>query len=252
MSPVRGKRTSLDPETLRPRARHQRAVRRRRRRQGAAVAFAAIAAISVFAGLGGGAAVFAYGSSCDLSTLRPVAIGRNTFVYAANGSLLGAIPAERNRQPVKAADMSLWIRKATIAVEDRRVFDHGGVDIEGIVRAAVADLRAGRVVEGGSTITQQLVRNLYISRERTVQRKLKEACLATKLDRAWSKHRILTTYLNQVYYGNHAYCIQAAARTYFSKPAGGLTLSESALLAGLTQAPSIYNPFTAPAVAVAR
>jgi len=252
MSPVRGRRTSLDPETLRPRARHQRAARRRRRRRGLAVALAAIAAISVFAGLGGGAAVFAYGSSCDLSTLRPVAIGRNTFVYAANGSLLGSIPAERNRQPVKAADMSLWIRKATIAVEDRRFFDHGGVDIEGIVRAAVADLRAGRVVEGGSTITQQLVRNLYISRERTVQRKLKEACLATKLDRAWSKHRILTTYLNQVYYGNQAYGIEAAAQTYFSKPTVELTLSESALLAGLTQAPSIYNPFTAPAVAVAR
>ena len=252
MSPVRGKRTSLDPETLRPRPRHQRAARRRRRSRGAAVALAAIAAIGVFAGLGGGAAVFAYGSSCDLSTLRPVAIGRNTFVYAANGSLLGSIPAERNRQPVKAADMSLWIRKATIAVEDRRFFEHGGVDIEGIVRAAVADLQAARVVEGGSTITQQLVRNLYISRERTVQRKLKEACLATKLDRAWSKHRILTTYLNQVYYGNQAYGIEAASQTYFSKPARELTLSESALLAGLTQAPSIYNPFTAPAVAVAR
>src|SRR3970282_2118141 len=103
----RGKRTSLDPETLRPRPRHQRAARRRRRRRGAAVALAAIAAIGVFAGLGGGAAVFAYGSGCDLSTLRPVAIGRNTFVYAANGSLLGAIPAERNRQPAKAAGMTL-------------------------------------------------------------------------------------------------------------------------------------------------
>src|SRR3970282_2270088 len=99
MSPPRGRRTSLDPETLRPRARHQRAARRRRRRHGAVVALAAGAAISVFAGLGGGAAVFAYGSSCDLSSLRPVAIGRNSFVYAADGTLLGSIPAERNRQP---------------------------------------------------------------------------------------------------------------------------------------------------------
>src|SRR3970040_695793 len=90
MSPVRGKRTSLDPETLRPRARHQRSARRRRRRHGAVVAFVAVAAISVFAGLGGGAAVFAYGSSCDLSALRPVALGPNTFVYAANARLLGA------------------------------------------------------------------------------------------------------------------------------------------------------------------
>jgi len=148
--------------------------------------------------------------------------------------------------------MSIWVRKATIAVEDRRFFDHGGVDIEGIARAAVTDLRAGEIVEGGSTITQQLVRNLYISNERTVQRKLKEACLATKLDRAWTKHRILTTYLNQVYYGNQAYGIEAAAQTYFSKPAAKLTLSESALLAGLTQAPSVYNPFTTPPRALAR
>jgi penicillin-binding protein 1A len=204
------------------------------------------------AGIGGGAAMFAYGSSCDLDSLREVKIGENTFVYAADGSLLGSIPAERNREAVEADEMSIWIRKATIAVEDRRFFAHGGVDIEGIARAAVTDLRAGRIVEGGSTITQQLVRNLYISNERTVQRKVKEACLATKLDSAWSKHKILTTYLNQVYYGNQAYGIEAAAKTYFSKPATKLTLAEAALLAGLTQAPSTYNPFTNPRAALAR
>ena len=204
------------------------------------------------AGVAASTAVFAYGSSCDLASLRPVAIGRNSFVYAADGSLLGSIPAERNRQPVKAQDMSPWIRKATIAIEDRRFFDHEGLDFEGIARAAVKDIQAGAIVEGGSTITQQLVRNLYISRERTVQRKLKEACLATKLDRVWTKHRILTTYLNQVYYGNQAYGIEAAAQTYYSKPSAELTIAESALLAGLTQAPSVMNPFTAPARATAR
>ena len=196
--------------------------------------------------------MFAYGSSCDLTALRPAPIGRNSFIFAADGSLLGAIPAERNRQPVKPADMSPWIRKATIAVEDRRFFQHGGVDFEGIARAAVEDLKAREIVEGGSTITQQLVRNLYISRERTVQRKLKEACLAAKLDGAWTKQRILTTYLNSVYYGNQAYGIEAAAQTYFSRPAKELTLSQSALLAGLTQAPSVTNPFTAPERARAR
>ena len=108
--------------------------------------------------------------------------------------------------------MSLWVRKATIAIEDRRFFEHGGVDVEGIARAAVDDVRAGEIVEGGSTITQQLVRNLYISRERTVQRKVKEACLATKLDRAWTKQRILTTYLNQVYYGNQRVRHRGGAR----------------------------------------
>ena len=216
------------------------------------MAVTAILALGLAAGIGGTAGVLAYGSSCDLDSLQSVRIGQNTFLYAADGSLLGSIPAERNRQPVTAEGMSLWIRKATIAVEDRRFFAHSGVDLEGIARAAVADIRAGEIVEGGSTITQQLVRNLYISRERTVQRKVKEACLATKLDDAWTKHRILTTYLNQVYYGNQAYGIEAAAQTYYSKPAKELNLAESALLAGLTQAPSSYDPFVTPARALAR
>jgi penicillin-binding protein 1A len=251
MSPPR-RRTPLDPDTLRPRGRHQRAARRRRRKRGAVMAVTAILALAAAAGVGGTAAVLAYGSSCDLDSLQSVDIGANTFVFAADGSLLGSIPAERNREPVTAEDMSIWIRKATIAIEDRRFFAHSGVDLEGTARAAVANLRAGGIVEGGSTITQQLVRNLYISREQTVQRKVKEACLATKLDDAWTKHRILTTYLNQVYYGNRAYGIEAAARTYFSKSASELNLSESSLLAGLTQAPSVYDPFTVPARALAR
>ena len=252
MSPDRRRRTQLDPELLLARHRRQRAVRRRRRRTAVLGTFAAIAALGTAAAVGGGAAVFAYGSSCDLGSLKSARIGQNSFVYAANGALLGVIPAERNRQPVTAEEMALWIRKATIAIEDRRFFDHGGIDLEGIARAAVADVRAGRIVEGGSTITQQLVRDLYISQERTVQRKLKEACLATKLDRVWTKHRILTTYLNRVYYGNQAYGIEAGARTYFSKRSRDLTLSESALLVGLTQAPSVYNPLIAPARAIAR
>ena len=252
MSASRGRRTSLDPDTLLPKGRHQRAARRRRRKHAAVIALAVIATLGTIASIGGGAAVFAYGSSCDLSSLRSIRIGQNSFLYAANGSLLGSIPAERNRQPVQVDGMSPWIRKATIAVEDRRFYEHDGVDIEGIARAAVADVKAGRIVEGGSTITQQLVRNLYISRERTVQRKVKEACLATKLDGAWTKHRILTTYLNQVYYGSQAYGIEAASQTFFSRPALELTLTQSALLAGLTQAPSTYNPFTAPGRALAR
>jgi penicillin-binding protein 1A len=252
MSPPRSRRTPLDPETLRPRGRHQRALRRRRRKHGAVTAIVVVVLLAVAAGIGGGAAVIAYGSSCDLDSLRSVDIGANTFVYAADGSLLGSIPAERNREPVTAKDMSLWIRKATIAIEDRRFLEHNGVDIEGTARAAVANIKAGGIVEGGSTITQQLVRNLYISRERTVQRKVKEACLATKLDRARTKEWILTTYLNQVFYGNRAYGIEAASRTYFSKPASKLLVSEAALLAGLTQAPSVYNPFTVPARALAR
>ncbi|MBA3476566.1 MAG: PBP1A family penicillin-binding protein, partial [Actinobacteria bacterium] len=184
-----------------------------------------------------------FGSSCDLNSLQQVEIGSNTFIYAADNSRLGVIPAERNRQPVQLREISSWMPKATVAIEDRRFFEHNGVDAEGIARALWKNVSAGQVVEGGSTITQQLVRNLYIGRERTVERKLKEACLALKLDNAWAKNRILATYMNQVYYGNLAYGIEAAAQTYFSKPASTLILPEAALLAGLPQAPSNYEPF---------
>ncbi len=119
----------------------------------------------------GGAAVTSvatFGSSCDLNSLQQVEIGQNSFVYAANNSILGSIPAERNRQPVPLKQISPWMPKATVAIEDRRFYEHGGVDVEGIARALWKNVSAGEVVEGGSTITQQLVRNLYISRERTV------------------------------------------------------------------------------------
>ena len=231
-------------------------LRRRRRRASVAGRFSCVllivAVLVVGAAVAGGGGVYAFGSSCDLSALHEVRIGQNTFVYAADGSLLGAIPAERNRQVVPLSRVSPWMPKATIAIEDRRFYSHGGVDPQGIARAVLADVRAREVVQGGSTITQQLVRNLYISNERTVQRKLKEACLAIKLNDAWSKQRILASYLNQVYYGNLAYGIEAASQTYFSKPASDLTLREAALLAGLTQAPSAYNPFVEPGKALAR
>ena len=121
--------------------------------------------------------------------------------------------------------MSPWLPKATVAVEDRRFYQHGGVDYEGIARALWRDVSAGKVVEGGSTIAQQLVRNLYTGQERTFERKLKEACLAIKLSRRYSKQRILREYLNTVYYGNHAYGVEAASQTYFNRHASRLTLS---------------------------
>ena len=142
--------------------------------------------------------------------------------------------------------------KATVAIEDKRYWQHGGIDPIGITRAFWADLSQGKVVQGGSTITQQLVRNLYISRERTFTRKLREACLAVKLADKWSKQKILTAYLNQIYYGSQAYGVEAAAQTYFSKPAKKLTLAQAALLAGLPQAPSQYDPFANPRAARAR
>ena len=168
MSPPPRRRVPLDPDTLRPRGRHLRTARKRRRKRAVITTIVVVAVAAIAAGVAGTTGVVAYGSSCNLAALRPTRIGQNSFVYAANGSLLGSIPADRNRQPVKAGDMSLWVRKATVAVEDRRFYEHGGIDFEGIARAAVKNAEAGAIVEGGSTITQQLVRNLYISRERTI------------------------------------------------------------------------------------
>jgi len=236
--------------TGRRRRRRERTRRQRRKRTILLALLVGVPVVVLVAGAIGG--TVALGARCDLKTLTPVAVGQNSFVYAADGSELGVIPAERNRTPVSRKQMSSWVPKATVAIEDRRFYSHGGVDPVGILRAVVADVKAGKVVQGGSTITQELVRNLYLSRERTLKRKLVEACLAIKLSREWSKDRILTAYLNQVFYGNHSFGIEAAAETYFSKQARNLTLDQAALLAGLPQAPSIYDPFRNPAAALAR
>jgi penicillin-binding protein 1A len=247
MSPSRKQRLRADDHLNGGRRRRMRARGRRHgRRNAVAVVLVVLVGIPLIIALTGLGATAAFRSSCNLASLRPVTIGENSFVYAADGSLLGSIPAEHNRQPVPLKQISPWMTKATIAVEDRRFYQHGGVDYEGILRAAWRDLNKGRVVEGGSTITQQLVRNLYISRERTFERKIKEACLAIKLSRHWSKDRILAAWMNQVYFGNHAYGVEAAAQTYFSKPAKDLTMMEAALLAGLPQAPSLYDPILHP------
>ncbi len=252
MSPRRRRHDDLDfilAQRGRKKKRSDRIRRRRRAGVIAATIAGGLAVIAATIGIGAGAALSA---SCDLSSLRPVEIGANTFVYASDGSLLGSIPAERNREPVALGRMSPWLPRATVAIEDRRFWQHGGVDYVGIARAAWKDVTTGKAVEGGSTITQQLVRGLYTGREKTLSRKLKEACLAIKLARKWSKSKILDEYLNTTYYGNHAYGVEAAAQTYFSRHASQLTLLQAALLAGLPQAPSVYDPFHDPQAALDR
>jgi penicillin-binding protein 1A len=250
--PPRGRSGDDELEPILRRSQRRRGRVRARRKRRTALFFSVLL-ITILAVIASGVgAVAKFRSDCSLKDLKAVQIGQNSFVYAANGSLLGSIPAERNRQPVALWRVSPWMRKATVAIEDHRFYRHGGVDYEGIARAAWKDIRAGHVVQGGSTITQQLVRNLYISKERTFQRKIKEACLAIKLSRARSKDWILGQYMNQVYYGNHAYGIEAAAQTYFSKHARDLGLAQSALLAGLPQAPSVYDPIHRPRTAIAR
>jgi penicillin-binding protein 1A len=229
--------------------------RRRRRRSGGRLALL----LAIVVGLGAlaagsvvtGAAVLT--GNCSLRSLRPISLGSNSFVYASNGARLGVVPSTRNRQPLRLAQMSAWLPAATVAIEDRRFYQHGGIDYRGIARAAFADALHGRIVQGGSTITQQLVRNLYLgSGRRSFGRKLKEACLAIKLGNRLPKRTILADYLNEISYGNHASGIEAAAQTYFSRPASRLSLIQAALLAGLPQAPTLYDPFAHPARALAR
>ena len=219
MSPSSRKQRSDDLARAIHRRRTRRTSKKRRPRRIGVVLGALLVLAAGAVAAGAVTAVSLARTHCDLDVLRPVSIGQNSFVYAADGSSLGSIPAERNRQPVTLTEISPWMRRATVAVEDRRFYRHGGVDYEGIARALWRDLSEGEVVEGGSTLTQQLVRNLYISRERTVGRKLREACLAIQLNRKWSKQRILRSWLNAVYFGNRSYGIEAASQTYFSKHA---------------------------------
>ncbi|MFL5970141.1 MAG: transglycosylase domain-containing protein [Gaiellaceae bacterium] len=252
--PPRGRRPAREPDPVLAAIRRKRRERTRKQRKrfgrvvvAAAIVFLFVLVVSGFTG----AAVWM--SSCSLNDLKPVNNGENSFVYAADGSLLGSIPAEKNRQPVDLSDMSRWVARATVAIEDRRFWSHGALDYPGIVRALVANVNAGHVVQGGSTITQQLARNLYIKKpSQTFGRKATEACLAIKLAREKPKRWILNAYINQVFYGNRAYGVEAAAQTYFSKRAKHLLLPEAALLAGLPQAPSVFDPFHRPQQAIAR
>jgi penicillin-binding protein 1A len=196
----------------------------------------------------------AFHASCDLGSMEPITLGRTSFAAAANGASLGAVPSVHHREPVPLSTLSPWVPATTVAIEDRRFWSHGALDLRAIARAALADASAGRTVQGGSTITEQLVRNLFLGPSRTLGLggKVKEACLADALAGRWSKEQILEAYLNQIAYGNGAYGIEAAAYTYFDRPASDLSLRQAALLAGLPQAPTAYDPFRHPIAARAR
>ena len=175
-------------------------------------------------------------------------------IYASNGrSVLAVLRGDESRVLLKKkTDVSAIMRQAIVSVEDQRFYEHNGVDSRGIARALWQDIQSQGVVEGGSTITQQFVKNAYVRNERTIARKVREAALAWQLEQRWPKDRILLAYLNTIYFGNGAYGIQQAARTYFGKGARRLTLPESALLAGLPADPSLYDPTQHPRAATQR
>lgn len=163
-------------------------------------------------------------------------------VLDVNGQVIRTLYRE-NRVQIPIEQIPVLTRKAFVAVEDARFYQHHGIDLEGIARAILRNIKAGKLVEGASTITQQTARNLYLSREKTFLRKIKEAWLALLLERKYTKNQILEMYLNQIYFGEGAYGIEVAAQTYFGKPARELTLAEGAMLAGLPKAPNTYTPF---------
>ncbi len=165
-----------------------------------------------------------------------------TRIYAASGEVVASLYKE-NREPVPLRQIPLVVRRAVLAVEDNRFYRHAGIDLRAIGRAILSNLRAGRIAEGGSTITQQLARTLFLTPDRTVGRKIAEIVLAIEIERRLSKDEILERYLNEVYFGQGAYGVEMAAQVYFGKGARELTLPEGALLAGVIRAPSLYSPY---------
>jgi penicillin-binding protein 1A len=177
----------------------------------------------------------------------------NTYVYARNGhSVLAILRGDQARIIVPSKRISPWVKHAIVAVEDKRFYEHRGVDLRGMARAVWADISNRGTVQGGSTITQQLVKNAYLTSKKTIARKLTEAALAWQLEQQWSKDRILTAYLNTVYFGNGAYGVEQASKVYFHHSAQFLKPAEAALLAGIPEDPSAWDPVAHPRAAKER
>jgi 1A family penicillin-binding protein len=178
--------------------------------------------------------------------------GGSTILLDRHGHQIARLHAEASRVDVPFKEMPETIRQAVIAAEDRGFYHHSGISIPSIIRAALANITGGEIKQGGSTITQQYVKNAYVGRQRTIWRKMKEAIIAIKLERQQSKDQILEAYLNTIYFGRGAYGIEAASRTYFGTSARTLTLEQAALLAGIIRSPENYDPVKNPALAKKR
>jgi penicillin-binding protein 1A len=188
-----------------------------------------------------------------LAALEKRPLAQTTLVFDRSGNVIAQLHGATDRVVVGSKHIPESMKQATVAVEDRRFYTNHGVDFQSIVRAALADLRAGHIVQGGSTIAMQYVKNAYLGNQGdTLQRKVREAVLAWELENQWSKDKILSAYLNTVYYGDGAYGVQAAAETFFHERASRLTLAQAALLAGLPKDPAYYSPIYDPRNAVAR
>ena len=184
-------------------------------------------------------------NSADLSS----AMERVRRVYHFKESLEAKVD---RKQFVSSKDIPEMMKKAIVATEDRRFYDHGALDLVSVTRALVTNYMAGQTLEGGSTIAQQTVKNIFLSHDRTLSRKIEEMALAVRLEKIYTKDEILELYLNTIYFGHGAYGIKDAARIYFEKDVKDLNVSQCAMLAGLPQAPSVYDPITHPEEGIRR
>ena len=197
---------------------------------------------------------FVVGIRGDIPQLDPVRqakhLQKDGIIYDSTGHrVLARLVGSESRKIIPSDEIGPVMKQAIVAIEDKRFFEHRGVDVRGIMRAVWQDVQNKKVVQGGSTITQQFVKNAYLTSKRSISRKLKEAALSWQLDQVWSKDRILTAYLNTIYFGNGAYGIERAAQVYFGHGASKLTTAEAALLAGIPADPSRFNPVTDPKAA---
>jgi len=214
----------------------------------------AILCVVLTLSVSGGVLGYIYKLSLELPSIKDLKdyeYKRPTIIYDRNGDTIAELGDER-RYPLNIEEIPEMLQNAVIAVEDARFYDHGGVDLMGIMRAFITNVKAGRVVEGGSTLTQQLVKIIYLTPEKKLKRKVKEAILAYRIDKALSKKKILEMYLNQVYFGRGAYGVEAAAINYYAKTVSELTVSEAATIAGVPKAPGIYAPHLNPDKALKR
>ncbi len=215
--------------------------------------FASLVTVALFgsAGVVFGLALWATRDLPSPQKMHGISQPVKTAVYDIKGRVLHEFYKE-NRQPVVLRAIPRHLINATIATEDRSFYTHWGVDLWGMARAAITDITHGKIKQGGSTITQLLARNLFLTHERTVTRKIREIALAVELERKYSKDEILEMYFNQIYFGEGAYGVEAAAKTFFDKSVGQLSLSECALLAGIPANPGLYSPRKRPQAALAR
>jgi penicillin-binding protein 1A len=179
----------------------------------------------------------------DVQTIQNYSPNETSYIYDMEGQLLTSIHDEANRKVVPLDQISPNLKRAVMAIEDSHFYQHPGINPNGVLRALIANLETGAVVEGGSTLTMQLVKNLFLTPERSLSRKSAEAVLALRLEKVLEKDQILELYLNQVYWGHNTYGAETAAQSYFNKSAKDLNLAEASMMAGFIQAPEQHSPF---------